>query len=228
MIVTASVTSRLVLIKKCCLSVCLSMSVCLYVNRFSLSLSSSEPQQWLSVVLVQLKKAGKRPDMSEKILTGTYCMSGSRNFCQVGGGGGGGVSRPDCQKTALTTFFLVLNLFYSFTVVYQWFISKKTIISRGFRGVKHFSGGGGQTFSRGGGGWSNFFQGGLNANLYRTYDFQGVRTPYPPLWIRTCTGISSKTNEHPSTCLHFKNKAKSSCMITIFIERQRYTFMNLN
>ena len=29
-------------------------------------------------------------------------MRGSRNFRQGGGGGGG---RPDCQKTALTTFF---------------------------------------------------------------------------------------------------------------------------
>ena len=61
-------------------------------------------------------------------------------------------SRPDCKKTALTTFFVffVLN-FYSFTVVYQWFISKKTIILQGF-------GGGGQTFSRGEG------AGGPNAN----------------------------------------------------------------
>ena len=41
--------------------------------------------------------------------------------------------------------------------------------------------------------------------------------------------ISSK-NEHPSTFLHFKNKATSSCITTIYmcVERQRYTFMNLN
>ena len=58
-----------------------------------------------------------------------------------------GWSRPDCQKTALTTFFVffVLN-FYSFTVAYQWFISKKTIILQGF------GGGGGPTYSKGGGG----------------------------------------------------------------------------
>ena len=37
------------------------------------------------------------------------------NFLQGGGGGGG--SRPYCQKIALTAF-LVLNLFYSFTVVF--------------------------------------------------------------------------------------------------------------
>ena len=38
-----------------------------------------------------------------------------QEFLAGGGGGGGGVgSRPDCQKTA----FLVLNLFYSFTMVY--------------------------------------------------------------------------------------------------------------
>ena len=55
-------------------------------------------------------------------------------------------------KTALTTvfvFFFVLN-FYSFTVAYQWFISKKTIISQGFGG-----GGGGPTYSGGGGDWGS-------------------------------------------------------------------------
>ena len=152
--------------------------------------------------------------MSEKLLTGTYCMRGSRNFCQVGGGGG----QARLPENSSDNVFLVLNLFYSFTVVYQWFISMKTIISRGFRG--------GPTFSRGGGG-PTFFRGGLNANLYRIYDFPGGPDHLSPLWIRTCTGITSK-NDHPSTCLHFKNKAKSSSMITIFIERQRYIFMNLN
>ena len=87
-------------------------------------------------------------------------MRRSRNFCQVG-------SRPNCQKTALTMcFFVSRNLFYTFTVVYQWFISMKTIIFQGYKG--------GPTFSRGGGGggggqtFSNFPGGGrLNANLYR-------------------------------------------------------------
>ena len=41
--------------------------------------------------------------------------------------------------------FFVLN-FYSFTVAYQWFISKKTIILQGFGG-----GGGGPIYSGGGG-----------------------------------------------------------------------------
>ena len=36
-----------------------------------------------------------------------------------------GGSRPDCQKTALTCFFLVLNLFYSFTEGEQWFFQRK-------------------------------------------------------------------------------------------------------
>ena len=45
---------------------------------------------WLIVILVQLMKAGKRPDMSEKLLTGTYCVRGSRNFARGGGGGGPG------------------------------------------------------------------------------------------------------------------------------------------
>ena len=47
-------------------------------------------------------------------------------------------SRPDCQKTALTTFFV-----FSF----QWFISKKTIFLQGF----------------GGGGLSNLFKEGEGA-----------------------------------------------------------------
>ena len=66
-----------------------------------------------------------------------------------------GWSRPDCQKTALTTFlsFFVLN-FYSFTVAYQWFISKKSIILLGFGGGGGGGGGvqpipKGQTFSMG-------------------------------------------------------------------------------
>ena len=43
-------------------------------------------------------------------------------------------------------FFFVLNS-YSFTVAYQWFISKKTIILQGFVG------GGVQPIPGGGGGW---------------------------------------------------------------------------
>ena len=86
----------------------------------------------------------------------TQAMRGSRNFCQWG-------SRPDCQKTALTA------VFFRCTVVYQWFISKKTLIFQGFSGGPTFSRWG-PTFSRGvqlfpGG--CNFFQGGLNAYLYR-------------------------------------------------------------
>ena len=62
---------------------------------------------------------------------------------------------PDCQKIALTIFILVLNLFHSFTVVYRWFISKKTFrvgptfSGGGGEGVQHFPGG--PTFSRDGG-----------------------------------------------------------------------------
>ena len=52
--------------------------------------------------------------------------------------------------------FFVLN-FYSFTVAYQWFISKKTIILQGF-------GGGGPTYSSGGGGGGGGEAGGPNAN----------------------------------------------------------------
>ena len=64
--------------------------------------------------------------------------------------------------------FFVLN-FYSFTVAFQWFISKKTIILQGFGG--------------GGGGVSNLFPGGgggrglevqmLILETHRTFDFPG-------------------------------------------------------
>ena len=68
-------------------------------------------------------------------------MRGSRNFRQGGGGPG------QSYKKALTTFFLVLSLFYS----RKWLISKKTIIFQGSWGVQHFPGGGGPTFSGDGG-----------------------------------------------------------------------------
>ena len=79
-------------------------------------------------------KAGKRPDMSEKLLTGTYCMRGSRNFCQGGGPG----------PTAKKQHFLVLNLFYSFTMVY---FKQNYNFPRFQRGSNIFQGG--PTFSRG-------------------------------------------------------------------------------
>ena len=64
-------------------------------------------------------------------------------------------------------------------------ISKKTIIFQGFRGVP--------TFSRWGGGGSQLFPGGPNANFYRNgyrvVIFQGGPDPRPPsgsahVWIR--------------------------------------------
>ena len=45
---------------------------------------------------------------------------------------------PENSSDNIFFFFLVLNLNYSFTVVYQWFISKKTIIFQGFRGRPTF------------------------------------------------------------------------------------------
>ena len=78
----------------------------------------------------QLMKAGKRPDMSEKLLTATYCMRGSRNFCQ--GGGGVQARLPD------NSIFLVLNLFYSFTMVY---FKQNYKFPRFQRGINFFQGG---------------------------------------------------------------------------------------
>ena len=87
-------------------------------------------------------------------------MSGSRNFCQ---------------------FYLVLSLFYSLKRGSNGFIAEKTILIL-YKGSR-----GGPLFSGGGGGVSNFFQGGANANFYtNSYTYLlfsrgSVRTPYPPL-----------------------------------------------
>ena len=70
-------------------------------------------------------------------------MCGSRNFRRGGGGGG----QSQSVKKALTTFFLVLSLFYrsqlvNFKEIYHFFKIPE--------GVQHFPGG--PTFSKGGGG----------------------------------------------------------------------------
>ena len=88
--------------------------------------------------------------------------------------------------TFLFLFFLVLSLFYKSQLV-------------NFKENYHFQGsGGGPTFSRGlqlfpgGGGGSNFFQGGSNClfpiETYIMCYSRGVLTPWPP-WIRTCGQI---------------------------------------
>ena len=89
------------------------------------------------------------------------------------------VSRPDCQKAALTTFELVLNLFYSFKEGVQWFINglfqKQTQFSNASEGVQHFPEG--PTFCRGGGGVQML----ISIETHITCDFPGrVRTPYSP------------------------------------------------
>ena len=94
-------------------------------------------------------------------------MRGSRNFRR----GGGGV-KVSLTKKALTTFFLVLSLFYRSQTVN----SKEIYRFQGFRG--------GPTLSRG----SNFFQGGgvqlliPYRNPYIACDFPGGGSgpPVPP------------------------------------------------
>ena len=86
-------------------------------------------------------------------------MRGSRDFCQS---------------------YLVVSLFYSLQRGSNGLIAEKTIL------IPYQGSRGGPLFSRGGG-VSNFFQGGPNANFFRnpsTYLFSrggGVRTPYPTL-----------------------------------------------
>ena len=65
-------------------------------------------------------------------------------------------------------------------------------IFQGSRGVQHFhgGGGGGPTFSRGG---DSLFP----IETHISCDFPGgIRTPRPPLWIRTCV-IQLKLDETP-------------------------------
>ena len=96
-----------------------------------------------------------------------------------------GWSRPDCQKTALTTFFcLFCPQLFSFTVAYQWFISKKTTIVQGFGG-----GGGGSNLSQGGGLGVQM----LILETHRTFDFpEGGPDPLSPLWIHTCDHLTTR------------------------------------
>ena len=75
--------------------------------------------------------------------------------------------------------FFVLN-FYSFTVAYQWFISKKTIILQGF------GGGGGPIYSGGGGRGRGLGVQILILETHRTFFPGGGADPLSPLWIRTC------------------------------------------
>ena len=94
-------------------------------------------------------------------------MRGSRNFRQ------GGPGQSD-KNSSDNVFFFFWSSAYSKEV--KWSISKKSIIFQGSRG--------GPTFSKGGGG------GGSNClfpiETHITCDFPGgVRTPCPPLWIRT-------------------------------------------
>ena len=107
-----------------------------------------------------------------KRLASMVQMRGSKNFHQGGGGGGKGPGQSD--KKALTTIILVLSLFYrsqmvNFKEIYRF--------SRLQMGSIFFQG-------------SNFFQGVSNClfpiETHLICDFQeGVRTPCPPLWIRT-------------------------------------------
>ena len=48
--------------------------------------------------------------------------------------------------------------------------------------------------------------------------------------IIDCDVLKHRLEKNHSTCLYFKNKATLPCMITIYmcVERNRYTFTNLN
>ena len=95
-----------------------------------------------------------------------------------------GGSRSVWQKSSDNIFFsLVLSLFYRIQMVNF----KEIYHFQGSRGGPTFSRGGGPTFSRGGG--SNCL---FPIETHITCDFPGgggVRTPCPPLWIRTWAAV---------------------------------------
>ena len=92
-------------------------------------------------------------------------------------GGGGRESRPDGQKTAWTKFifaFFSPRLILQLTEGSNGFITEKTILFQGFRGVQLFPGAGVQMFN-------NFY-----IETHITCDFPGgSELPIPSLWIRT-------------------------------------------
>ena len=105
-------------------------------------------------------------------------MRGSRIFIQGG-------SRPDGQKTVWTTFFLLLNLFYSLLQRgSNGFITEKTVLFQGSIGVQHFPGGGG---------WG--VQMIISIETHITCDFLGAGGPDPlpppldPHMVCICLGI---------------------------------------
>ena len=101
-------------------------------------------------------------------------MRRSKKFCQSGPG-------PTARKQLKQPFLSFLST--TFTVAYQWFISKKSIILQGF----------------GGGGGSNLFQGvklfpggGAEAGG-PTCDFLGGGVdPLSPLWICACDHLTTR------------------------------------
>ena len=90
-------------------------------------------------------------------------MRGFRNFCN---------------------FYLVLSLFDSFKRGFNGFIAEKTILIL-------YKGSRGGPLCSGGGGMSNFFQGGvqmlisIETHIHTCYFPGGVSGPPIPLWIRT-------------------------------------------
>ena len=110
------------------------------------------------------------------------------NFVR-GGGGGGGPGQSD--KRALTSFFFVLSFFLQQS---NGQFQRNLSFFRVTDGVQHFPGGS-NYFQWGGGG------GGVQLlisyrNPYNLWFSRGVRTPFPPLWIRTWNGLYPDQNWH--------------------------------
>ena len=111
-------------------------------------------------------------------------MRGSRNFCQ---GGGLGQSDKKSSDNVFFLFFFFSFFFFCFSpqLILQQLngqFQRNVSFFKVPDGVQHFPGGGVQLFSGGGG--SNCL---FPIETHITCDFSGggVRTPCPPLWIRT-------------------------------------------
>ena len=89
-----------------------------------------------------------------------------------------GVALARRSKNSPDVFLFVLNLFYSLQRGSNSFITEKTILFQGSRGVTTFPRGGGPTFSRGKGGVQML----ISIETHITCDFPGGSGPHiPPL-----------------------------------------------
>ena len=132
-------------------------------------------------------------------------MHGSRIFFQEGSWG------PTARKQSGQCFFFSPQLILQFTEGVQWFYYRENYtFPRIQRGSNIFQGKGFSFFQGGGRG----FQMLISIETHITCDLSGgVRTPYPPLWISTC---SVQLQEHSYTLQYSKWQLKLPYMALVW------------